>query len=94
MKKPNDFRIDNAHPISVLSNIGKLFKRIHLLRTEKFQIRNRIPNQQFDFKRGHSSSVDALVHLHNEVICNLRDQKCTITIFMYHYISLDLADPS
>lgn len=63
----------------MLSNIGKLFERVIKIKLEKSLAPDFLPPYQFGFKRGHSS-IDALLYLHNEVICNLRDRQCTVAV--------------
>lgn len=79
LKKKNDFTLNNSRPISLLSNLGKLFERIVNEKMD-FDINlTYIPCFQFGFKKGHSA-VDALVKFQNDVIVNLRDQKCTVAV--------------
>lgn len=59
VEKPNDYDINNARPISMSSNIGKLFERIIRLELDNTLNLSGIPIYQFDFKPGHSS-IDAL----------------------------------
>lgn len=78
-KKPGNFDIGNIRPISLLSNVGKLLERA--LR-DKMDINMQtpyIPDYQFGFKKGHSTT-HALLKFHNDVVNNLRKKRCTIAI--------------
>lgn len=79
VKKENNFSLNNSRPISLLSNFGKLFERIIREKMDISVSHEYIPCYQFGFKRNHSA-VDALVKFHNDVILNLREQKCTVAI--------------
>ena len=73
-KKPEDFR-----PISLLSNIGKLFEHIIKEKLENEFIVEPISEFQFGFRRSHSTQ-HALLKFHNDVTCNLRGKICTVAI--------------
>lgn len=78
-KKPNNNDVNNLRPISLLSNLGKLFERII---REKMDIplnESYIPDLQFGFKKGHST-VDALLKFQNDVVKNLRNRHCTVAV--------------
>lgn len=78
-KKPNNTDINNLRPISLLSNVGKLFEKI--LR-EKMDIgigEPYIPDLQFGFKKGHSTT-DALLKFQNDVVNHLRIKQCTVAV--------------
>lgn len=78
-KQRSNNDINNLRPISLLSNIGKLFERII---REKMDIDLRgeyIPQKQFGFKKG-NSTVHALFRFHTDVIQNLRKQQCTVAV--------------
>lgn len=73
-KTPSDFR-----PISLLSNIGKIFEHVLKDKIENGFIIEPVTNYQFGFKRGHSTQ-HALLKFQNDIIVNLRNQTCTVAI--------------
>lgn len=78
-KKPGNIDIGNIRPISLLSNLGKLFEKVIRDKMDLNLQQQYIPNHQFGFKKGHSTS-HALLKFHNDVVNNLREQRCTIAI--------------
>lgn len=72
LSKPESFR-----PISLLSNLGKIFEKIILRRLNKFiDQNNTIPAVQFGFRPGHST-VHQLVRVTNYVKGALREKEST-----------------
>lgn len=56
LKNPKNYR-----PITLLSNVGKLFESLILLKISKFECQNDfLINQQFGFKSGHSTTHQVL----------------------------------
>ncbi|KAI8122778.1 RNA-directed DNA polymerase from mobile element jockey [Lucilia cuprina] len=78
-KKPNVYNIDNSRPISMLSNLGKLFERVIRSKMDLNVDFEYIPHRQFGFRKGHSSS-HALLKFHDDVIRNLEVQRCTVAV--------------
>lgn len=71
---PSDFR-----PISLLSNIGKIFEHILKEKIENDYIIEPLPDFQFGFRKTHSTQ-HALLKFHSDITINLRDQSCTVAI--------------
>lgn len=80
-KKANSEEISNLRPISLLSNLGKLFEIVIRKKMDNGISLPYIPNSQFGFQRGHST-VDAMTKFHNDIVLNLRDKKCTVAVFL------------
>lgn len=79
-KKKSAKELTDFRPISLLSNIGKLFERVIAEQLNNFcEESNVIPNNQFGFKRGHSTEHASLV-LHNKIVQNLRYKRCTVSL--------------
>lgn len=78
-KKRNNFELNNVRPISLLSNLGKLFEKVIRIMMDRNLEPSYIPNHQFGFKKYHSTS-HALLKFQNDVISNLRIGKCTIAV--------------
>lgn len=78
-KQKNVCDINNFRPISLLSNIGKLFERIIREKMDEGIIGSYIPQEQFGFKKG-NSTVHALLKFHCDVMRNLRERKCTVAV--------------
>ena len=56
-KKGEKFKCENYRPISLLSNISKIFERVMYNRVEQFLIStNQFYNRQFGFRRNHSTN--------------------------------------
>lgn len=73
-KGPEDFR-----PISLLSNVGKIFENILREKIESEFVINPISEYQFGFRKCHSTQ-HALLKLHTDVVTNLREKSCTVAI--------------
>lgn len=71
--------VGNLRPISMLSNIGKLFEKVLRQKMDSNLDLNYIPDFQFGFKKEHSA-VHALLKFHTDVISNLRLKQCTIAV--------------
>lgn len=80
-KKANSNEISNLRPISLLSNLGKLFEMIVRTKMDKGITLPYIPNSQFGFQKGHST-VDAMTKFTNDIVLNLRAKKCTVAVFL------------
>ena len=72
-KKSNSERPDEFHPISLLSNVGKILKHIIKQKLENELIIDPISCFQFGFRQMHST-LHALLKFHSDVTANLRDQ--------------------
>lgn len=78
-KKPHNTDIDNLRPISLLSNVGKLFEGVLRIKMDTGVIIPYIPDLQFGFKKGHSTT-DALLKFQNDVVSHLRIKHCTVAV--------------
>lgn len=78
-KKDASDRVEDFRPISLLSNIGKLFEHVLKEKLVNSFIIDPISSYQFGFQRHHSTQ-HALLKFHSDVCCNLRDKKCTVAI--------------
>lgn len=78
-KKRNSNEIGDLRPISLLSNIGKLFEMIIREKMDLNITHSYIPDLQFGFKMGHSTT-DALLKFQNDIVTNLRKQSCTVAV--------------
>lgn len=78
-KKEGSSRVEDFRPISLLSNIGKVFELVIKEKLENSFIIEPIPAFQFGFQRNHSTQ-HALLKFHGDVCSNLRDKKCTVAI--------------
>ena len=79
-KKKGTREVDNFRPISLLSNIGKLFERVLATPLNIFcEDLGIIPTNQFGFKRGNSTE-HALLLFQDKVIQNLRNKTCTVCL--------------
>lgn len=78
-KKTTSSKIEDFRPISLLSNVGKLFEHVIKIKLENEFIFDPVSSFQFGFKRHHSTQ-HALVKLHSDVVHHLRQRKCTVAI--------------
>ena len=79
-KKKSAKDIKDFRPISLLSNVGKLFERVLAVSIDHFcDEMNVIPNNQFGFKKNHSTE-HCLLLLNNKIIQNLRNKKCSVVL--------------
>lgn len=78
-KKEASDRVEDFRPISLLSNIGKIFEHVIKEKLENAFVINPIPAFQFGFQKQHSTQ-HALLKFHNDVCSNLRERKCTVAI--------------
>lgn len=69
------YQSSSYRPISLLSSMSKIFECIMQRRIEEFTIKNQIiPNFQFGFKKGHSTS-HALLKFSNDIVNALKNKK-------------------
>ncbi|KAI8122725.1 RNA-directed DNA polymerase from mobile element jockey [Lucilia cuprina] len=78
-KKNNSTRIEEFRPISLLSNVGKIFEHILKKKIENEFAFCPLPPFQFGFRRQHSTQ-HALLKLHTDVTKNLREKRSTVAI--------------
>ena len=78
-KKENSNNIEDFRPISLLSNIGKIFEHVLKDKLEREFIISPISAFQFGFKRFHSTQ-HALLKFHSDITKNLRDKICTVAL--------------
>lgn len=78
-KKTNSMSLADFRPISLLSNIGKLFEHVLKEKIENDFIIEPISQLQFGFKKGHSTQ-HALLKFHSDLTDNLRNKNCTVAI--------------
>lgn len=71
--------INALRPISLLSNLGKLFERIIREKMDLIISPDYISENQFGFKRKNSTS-HALLKFQSDVVQNLRSRKCTVAV--------------
>lgn len=78
-KKRNSITPEEFRPISLLSNIGKVFENILKGKLDSEFVINPIPIFQFGFRNFHSTN-HALLKFHSDVTTNLRNKTCTVAI--------------
>lgn len=78
-KKQDSVDVNDFRPISMLSNLGKIFELILKTKMEMNLGDDYISPYQFGFKKEHST-VHALLKFHDDVIRNLRKKTCTVAI--------------
>lgn len=71
--------INSLRPISLLSNLGKVFEKIIREKMDYIISPDYIPEFQFGFKRKNSTS-HALLKFQSDVVKNLRSRKCTVAV--------------
>ncbi|XP_075150698.1 uncharacterized protein LOC142224797 [Haematobia irritans] len=78
-KKSDSTNLSDFRPISLLSNVGKIFENVIKEKLENNFIVEPIPDFQFGFKKSHGTQ-HALIKFHNDIIANLRNKTCTVAI--------------
>lgn len=78
-KKEGSNVVGDFRPISLLSNVGKVFECILKEKLENCYIIDPIPSFQFGFRKQHSTQ-HALLKFHSDVCGNLRKEVCTVAI--------------
>ena len=78
-KKENSKCLEDFRPISMLSNLGKIFEHVLKEKLEREFVVDPISSFQFGFRKFHSTQ-HALLKLQNDVIQNLRNKFCTVAI--------------
>ena len=85
-KRGNSREVADFRPISMLSNIGKLYERVILDWIEKHCSANAIiPSFQFGFEKGHSTE-QALIVFSETIIRSLRRQESTVCLDLDHSV--------
>jgi Reverse transcriptase (RNA-dependent DNA polymerase) len=72
---------DSYRPISLLSLWSKLFEKIILSRLDKFILDNIIPNEQFGFRKKHST-IQQLIRLSDRISDGFNKNKSSATFFL------------
>ncbi len=81
-KKGDVTNADNYRPISVLTQINKIFEKIIHKRLVAFiDNHNILPNNQFGFRKKHSAS-HGITHLNEQVVKNLEAKKISAILFI------------
>lgn len=81
-KKKNASNINDFRPISLISNVGKVFEKILLQLFEFHCSDNRlVQDNQFGFKKGHST-LHPLLILHTDAITALNKKECIVGCFL------------
>lgn len=78
-KKHDSTNIEDFRPISLLSNIGKIFEHVLKRKLENEFLISPIAPYQFGFRQQHSTQ-HALLKFHSDVVNNLREKKSTVAI--------------
>ena len=73
---------ENYRPISVLTQINKIFERLIHARLNDFIIENNIlENSQYGFRKKHSTS-HGITHLHEAIVKSLEKKKVCVALFI------------
>ena len=81
-KKGDVSDADNYRPISVLTQINKIFEKlIHKRLVSFIDDHNILPNSQFGFRKGHSTN-HGITHLNEQAIKNLESKKVSALLFI------------
>ena len=81
-KKDNKIKLDNYRPISLLSSISKVFKKVVFNQlSEYFKVNNLSFEGQYGFRDKHSAEL-ATMELMDRVITALNEKRLPISIFM------------
>ena len=96
-KGGDKFDPDNYRPISVLPLIDKIFEKLIHERMIEFENQHKfLSNNQFGFRKGHSTS-HGITHVHEEVLENLDKKKVSALLFIdlkSHQIKLQMTHHS
>jgi len=91
-KKGSKSNLSNYRPISILSNLSKIFEKFLCERlTEYFQKNNLFYKNQFGFRKFHNTT-QALMSVHDFVCNSLNDKKKTMGIFLDLSKAFDTVD--
>ena len=85
--------VDHYRSISVLSHINKIFEKLIHARLNDFVNKyNILENNQFGFRKGHSTS-HGITHLHETIIQNIEKKKVCVALFIDLKSAFDTIDP-
>ena len=91
-KKGDPSIADNYRPISVLSQINKIFEKlIHERLTSFVDEHSILPNTQFGFRKKHSTS-HGITHLNEQITKNLEQKKLSAVLFIDLKSAFDTVD--
>jgi len=92
-KKGDKTNVDNFRPISVLTQINKIFEKLIHTRLMEFIDKHKILKEhQFGFRKGHNTSHD-ITHLNESIIKNLEKKKVCAILFIDLKSAFDTIDP-
>ena len=93
-KKDSKVLVENYRPISLLSNIGKIFEKIMHTRMTSFLTKNKtLFNNQFGFRNKHST-IHALIKLSENISSALDSGKIATGVFIDLKKAFDTVDHS
>ena len=73
---------DNYRPISVLTQLNKIFEKLIHARLNEFITQNNIlENSQYGFRKKHSTS-HGITHLHETIVESLEKKKVCVALFI------------
>ena len=93
--KKGDKQIDdNYRPISILSQLNKVFEKIIHNRLNSFLLENNLLSpQQYGFRKGHNTS-HGITNLNEEIIRNLEKKRVCAALFIDLKSAFDTIDPT
>jgi len=92
-KGGDDHDCDNYRPISVLSQLNKIFEKVLHNRLETFLTKNKIlTNFQFGFRKGHNTS-HGITHLNEKIVEQLEKKRLCLALFIDLKSAFDTIDP-
>ena len=92
LKNGDPTNVDIYRPISVLSQLNKIFEKlIHERMMAFIDKHNILSKTQFGFRKGHSTS-HGISHLNEQIIENIEKQKVTAVLFMDLKSAFDTVD--
>ena len=84
---------DNYRPISVLTQINKIFEKLIHERMVTFEAQHKFLKKcQFGFRKGHSTS-HGITHVNEQVLKNLEKKKVSALLFIDLKSAFDTVDP-
>ena len=85
---------DNYRPISILSQINKVFEKIIHSRLNSFLLENKLLSPlQYGFRKGHNTS-HGITNLNEEIIRNLEKKRVCAALFIDLKSAFDTIDPT
>lgn len=86
--------VDNFRPISVLTQINKVFEKLIHVRLMDFINQHKIlKNYQFGFRKGHNTA-HGINHLNEQILKNLEKKKVCAMLFIDLKSAFDTVDPT